>query len=179
MSFRIYCAVSLDGFIADHQGGVAWLDAFHDVDYGYTSFLASVNTVVMGRKSYELARSFGAWEYTGKRSIVLTTQTLTDLPPDVETTPGPVDMLARELRKNARGDVWIMGGGQVMGAFLDAGAVDDIELYVIPIALGRGVPLFSSAGQPAVLKLLDHHRFTNGVVRTRYMFVGHASTSSA
>lgn len=168
MKFRIYCAMSLDGFIADENGSVAWLERFQAVDYGYKNFLASITTVVMGRKSYELARSFGPWEYLGKRSIVLTSQNLNNLPADVDTTPGPVSMLAADLQKNATGDVWIMGGAQVMGAFLDAHAVDTMELYTIPVLLGRGVPLFTRTGTPAHAKLLDIKRLDNGVVRAHY-----------
>lgn len=168
MKFRIYCAMSLDGFIADDNGGVSWLERYQHADYGYRAFLASIKTVVMGRKSYELARSFGPWEYLGKQSIVLTSQSLADLPPDVDTTPGPVSTLAADLRANARGDVWIMGGAQAMGAFLDARAVDTMELFTIPVLLGRGVPLFTRTETPALARLLETERFDNGVVRSLY-----------
>ncbi|MBC5816666.1 MAG: dihydrofolate reductase [Candidatus Eremiobacteraeota bacterium] len=168
MKFRIYCAMSLDGFIADHNGSVGFLDAFNDQDYGYKEFLTSIRTVVMGRRSYEFARTLGSWEYTGKRSIILTSQTLGSLPPEVDTTPGPVETLAADLREHAAGDVWIMGGGAAMGAFLDAGAVDTMELYVVPVLLGRGVRLFTRSGPPVSMKLLETKKFANGVVRTLY-----------
>ncbi len=160
--------MSLDGFIADHNGSVGFLNAFNDQDYGYKEFLTSIRTVVMGRRSYEVARTLGAWEYSGKRSIVLTSQALGNLPPDVDTTPGPVEMLTVDLRKNSDGDVWIMGGGEVMGAFLDAGAVDTMELYIVPVLLGRGVRLFTRSGPPVTMKLLETKKFANGVVRALY-----------
>ena len=158
MKFRISCAMSLDGFL------------FFDTDRGdgYKAFLASVTTIVMGRKTYEVTRRAKAWEFAGKRSIVLTSQALGDLPPEVDTTPGPVAMLAADLRKHATGDVWIMGGAQVMGAFLDAGAVDSMALSIMPVLLGRGIRLFTRTGPPLTMDLLETQKFKNGVVRVLY-----------
>ncbi|MFN2528458.1 MAG: dihydrofolate reductase family protein [Candidatus Baltobacteraceae bacterium] len=160
--------MSLDGFIADQNGSVGFLAAFNDQEYAHKKFLTSIRTVVMGRRSYEFARTLGAWEYRGKRSIVLTSQALDNLPPDVDTRAGAVEILAADLRERSDGDVWIMGGAAVMGAFLDAGAVDTMELYVVPVLLGKGVRLFTRSGAPVSMKLLETKQFANGVVRVFY-----------
>ncbi|GAC1653637.1 MAG: dihydrofolate reductase family protein [Vulcanimicrobiaceae bacterium] len=160
--------MSLDGFITEGTGGLAWREQCQDADYGYPQFLDSIATVVMGRKSYEFARSRSAWEYAGKRCVVLTSQLLGDLPPEVDTTPGPVRTLIEDLRDNAAGDVWIRGGAQVMGAFLDEDAVDCLEIFTVPVLLAVGTSLFERNGLPKTMRPAECHRFANGVVRTLY-----------
>ena len=80
---RVYIAQSLDGYIARPDGGIDWLRPFDDVDYGYAAFIREIATVVMGRKSYDLARSFGDWPYPTARSLVITSRPLEDAPANV------------------------------------------------------------------------------------------------
>jgi len=172
--FRVYIAASADGYIADPGGSVAWLDAYPGVEYGYDDFIRSVGTVVMGRASYDLARSFGDWPYPDQRCIVLTRR-LPEPPPagaHVAFRSGDVGALAAELRAMEPaaapgGDVWVMGGGRVIRQFLDAGALDTLEIYVIPLLLGGGIPLFPP-GPGHGLTLRGAQGFASGVVRLEY-----------
>jgi dihydrofolate reductase len=166
VAVKIYVAASLDGFIADRDGNVDWLLPFQTIDYGYERFLSSVATVVMGRISFEFAKSFGPWPYAAQRSIVITTRRIEVLPPDVETS-ADVASVIEEVRA-APSDTWVMGGAQIMGAFLDAGAVDHMEIYVIPVLLAEGTRLFARTGPPQSFKLTQAHAFQNGVVKTAY-----------
>ncbi|HEY8297321.1 MAG TPA: dihydrofolate reductase family protein [Candidatus Baltobacteraceae bacterium] len=167
---RLYFAVSLDGFIADEAGNVGWLDAFAENDFGFTTFLASIETLVMGRTTYDQARSFEYWPYDGKRIIVLTSRALEPLPEDVGLATGGPEGLAALLPSLGAGDVWIMGGARAMGAFLDLGIVDRIDLFIMPVMLGRGIPMFRRDGGTDPGWQLEHsHAFPSGVVHLAYL----------
>jgi len=163
-----YAAVSADGFIATSDGSVAWLDPFQSPELGYEEFLASVGAVVLGRATFETALSFGEWPYHGKRGLVVTSHTL-ELPPDVRgVSVGGLPEAMRELRAESHGDVWIVGGGQTVRACLDAGLVDELELYVVPRLLGTGIPLVSPREALIKLERRDTRTFGNGITMLRF-----------
>ena len=162
-SVHLYIAVSLDGFIATEDGGVVWLDAFQSPnnDYGYEAFLASMDTLVMGRVTYEQVRGFGAWPYAGKRCIVLSQgQPESALPEGV--------VFHSTLPTNLTGTVWLVGGRQTIHSYLAAGLIDRIELFVMPVLLGTGIPLFTGGTSPSNAPLTEHTVYPNGVVRLLY-----------
>lgn len=165
--FRLYVAVSLDGYIATKDGGVAWLDPFAG-DYGYDAFFASIGTLVIGRATYDQVREMGAWPYEGKPAWVLTSRALPGAPEGVEIWPWGVAKLIEQLRAGAGGDVWIVGGGKVVRGFLEADAIDEIELFVMPRLLGDGIRLFEPTESFSALELVDTHAYPDGVVRMRY-----------
>ena len=168
---RGYMAASVDGYIADSEGGVSWLDPFNAVDCGYTQFTQTIRTVVLGRKTYEQVCGFSSdWVYTGKRAVVVTSNTLTDPPPDVSAwTQGLAD-LVQYLRALDDGDVWIVGGAQLQSAILKLGAMDRLELFVIPVLLGTGIPLFPRSEQYTALSLYGIDQFDKGIVKLDYRF---------
>jgi dihydrofolate reductase len=167
--FRIYIAASLDGYIATPDGGVEWLAPFQAADYGFDAFLASVDTALMGRATYEQAIGFcEGWPYAGKRGVVLSSREIEGLPEGVERRSGEVAPIAEALRNNGGGDVWIVGGARVVRDFLDAGLVDEIDLFLIPRLLGDGVPLFAKSPRQADLHLVDTQPLPGGVVRLLY-----------
>lgn len=161
----LYYAASIDGFIADENGGVGWLDRFDDADYDYEKFMAEMDSIVFGRRTYEQQLTFGAWPFAGKRSFVLTQNALSD--PNVETASG-MDVLLRRLEEESLQRTWIIGGGQTMAAFLERGLVDRIDHFVIPVLLGRGVPLFGQLAASSGWRLNSTRAFPNGVVHLRY-----------
>jgi dihydrofolate reductase len=162
-------AISLDGFIASPDGGVSWLEPYDPYEVGFGEFLASVGAIVMGRKSYQQMLGFGPWPYGGKRTVVMTHSPLVASTPDTETSAAQVDALADVLARETRnGDVWVFGGGEVARAFLNARRLDTLELCVVPILIGDGIPLFGP-GTPAVdLRLSMSWRYINGLVRLDY-----------
>jgi dihydrofolate reductase len=169
--FRLYIAASLDGFIATPDGGVSWLDAYNSPELGYDAFMKSIGTVVMGRATYDQAIGFeGPWPNAGKRTIVLTSKPIESPPPGVERWTGGAAALGEHLRTASKKDVWICGGAKTVRAFLDLDAIDRIELYVIPILLGDGLPLFERSTQQSSLKLQSTRSFDNGVVEIIYAF---------
>lgn len=165
---RLYIAQSLDGYIARPDGGIDWLRPFDDVDYGYSAFTREIGTVVMGRASFELARSFGEWPYSTMRGLIITSRPLADAPPTVARVGADIPRLVTALRAAGDKDVWIMGGARTINAFLSADAVDRIDLFTLPILLGDGVRLFEGARPEQSLKLLSSQSYDKGLARLSY-----------
>lgn len=167
--FRAYLAISADGFIARADGSFDWLLDYDPVQFGYSDFMAGIGSLVMGRNSYEVARGLGGeWLYGEKNTYVVTSGHLADLPLRTETRSADFAALAAELREKQDGDIWLYGGPQLWAGFLDAGALDRLELYVIPVLLGSGMPLLPPRRQDVQLSLLDATPLTRGVVRLVY-----------
>lgn len=168
-----YIATSLDGFIATKDNGLDWLFKYDDMDLGehdYRVFLKKIRTVVMGRGTYDFIASEPApWAYGDKRVLVVTSQPIGDPKGTLEVRQD-VDALIAELRALDDGDVWMLGGGQLQMAFLERGALDEIEIYVIPEMLGGGRPLFPATGFTASPTLVSAESMRKGCVRLHYRF---------
>jgi dihydrofolate reductase len=173
---RFYFAASLDGYIADPNGGVDYLEALPDSgddDEGesYDAFIATIGTLVMGRATYQFVEENGSWPYDDdKRTIVLTHRPIEHPLCDLQTrVVEDFSTFARELRALPGGDAWIVGGGKVMGAFLAAGEADVIEMSIIPVAIGNGIPMFAASRTVLQLyELVKLSRTPSGIVRLVY-----------
>ena len=168
---RLYIAASLDGFIATPDGRVAWLDRFKG-DYGYEEFIAEVGTVVLGRKTYVQTKSLSSdWPYEGKRAYVLS-RTGTDTTHGGAKLVNDAGKLIPRLKMIEDGDVWVVGGGIAQRLFLEAGAVDQLDLFVMPVVLGDGIQLFPGKATFNAMTLVDNQTYADGVVRLSYRPVG-------
>lgn len=165
---RIYIAVSLDGFVATSDGGVGWLDEYQSEDYGYDEFASAIGTIVMGRATFDQVLGFGDWPYEGKRSIVVTSQPLPQLPIDTETYSGDIKSLIGMIENQDGGGVWVMGGATLIRAFLELDAIDMMELFIMPRLLGSGVRLFDYLSRELHLTLAAAHPYPSGVVKLTY-----------
>jgi len=168
--FRVYIAVSRDGFIADAKGSVDWLEPFgsEECDYGYTNFIANISTLIMGRATFDQVLSFGQWPYADHRNIVLThdTNAHTDIK-GVTFSKAPIQDIADSLH-NQDGDVWIMGGGDVTRQFMDAGLVDTMEIFTMPVTLETGIALFTDDAWQGHFTMVAENTYDDGVVHTTY-----------
>lgn len=164
----LYFAASLDGFIADRNGGVDWLTPFQNDDFGFKAFLDTIGVLVMGRRTFDQARSYDLWPYGGKRVIVLTSKPVGSLPEGGEVVRGEIGALCAQLRENDSGNVWIVGGAKTMGAFLAAGAVHRVVLHVVPLILGDGLRMFEDSGSTLPFHLEDSTLLRNGVAKLTY-----------
>lgn len=176
-TITLYLAVSLDGRVADAEGGVGWLEAYEseptDQDspaVAYESFFESVDALVMGSTTYEQVRGFGEWPYGEKPTVVLTGRDLSPTTDAVEFYDGDVAELAERLREEYD-HVWHVGGAALARSFLREGLVDDIRLTVAPLVLGEGVPLFDDSVGEHALSLEETTTFANGLVELRYRLV--------
>ena len=147
-TFVGYIAMSLDGFIATTDGGVAWLDPFNALlgedAGGYGDFIADIDALVMGRTTHEQVMGWG-WPYETRAGYVLTRQQ--DFTGDHVAGAGPIETLRTQIEGAGHQRVWIMGGGQTQRAALDAGMFDSLSVFVMPVLLGDGLPCFTSGRQ--------------------------------
>ncbi len=168
-----YIAASLDGFIVDAKGSLDWLFKYGDMDLGehdYRTFIKSIRTVVMGRATYDwLADQNEPWAYADQRCIVVTSRPIED-PKGAPETRSDIEALIAELRALDDGDVWMLGGGRLQMAFMERGALDELEIYVMPEILGGGAPLFPATGHRASPELLSAKPMSKGCVRLHYRF---------
>lgn len=167
-----YIASSLDGFIATQEESLDWLMRHEDVPLGehdYRRFIERIRTVVMGRGTYDwLVNSGQEWAYGDQRAIVVTSRPLTDPIGPLETR-SDIDALISELRALEDGDVWMLGGSRLQMAFMQRGALDEIEIYIMPEIIGGGIPLFPPTGFAATPKLLSVKQLGQAV-RLHYSF---------
>ena len=168
-----YIASSLDGFIADPSENLDWLTQRTDMqlgEYDYNLFIRRIRTVVMGRGTYDwLVRENIPWPYGAQRTIVVTSRPLPDPIGQLETRTD-IDTLVAELRALDDGDVWMLGGGQLQMAFMERGALDEIEIYVISQLLGGGYQLFPPTGFKKSLRLISATSLGSGCARLHYSF---------
>ncbi len=170
----VYIATSLDGFIARKDGSIDWLIGVNDPtsteDYGYKMFFDSVDTLVMGRNTYELALTFGEWPYGGKNLVVLSTgspKVPEHLAGSVEVTSlAPAEMVQYLAGKGAR-HLYI-DGGKTIQSFLRAGLIDEMTITLTPILIGEGLPLFGPLQHDLKLKHLETKAYPNGFVQNKY-----------
>jgi dihydrofolate reductase len=126
----------------------------------------------MGRRSYDQMLGFGPWPYAGKRTVVMTRRSLTPTTPDTEISVATVETVADRLAAETRaGDVWVFGGGEIARAFLNARRVDTLELCVVPLVIGAGIPLFGPGTPPLALRLITARSYPKDLVRLDYEII--------
>lgn len=166
---RIYAAASADGFIADINGSTDWLSGFDPAAHGYEEFYAGVGAIVVGRRTFDFQRTFGEWAFEDRKAFVVTSRALADAPANVTTVrSGGVTHAIEAARGLGKGDVWIVGGAVVMRTALEAGLVDLIEIFSVPIMLGGGLPLLGALDEPLKLTLQGLETYQDGVVKLAY-----------
>lgn len=169
-SLRLYMAISLDGFIATPDGAIDWLAPFDDQDFGYASFFEGVGLLIMGRATFDQILALGPWPYGGRPCWVMSGRPLPEETPD-EVSPCAINnaaAIANRARAHGAGDVWIVGGADTAAQFLAAGAVDQIDLFVMPIWLGQGLSLFPAEPPPLMATLARSVAHPAGVAQLTY-----------
>jgi dihydrofolate reductase len=168
---QLYIAQSLDGFIADRDGGVEWLEKWgaEGEDHGYADFLSGVGGVVMGATTYEQALSWDIpWPYHAIPSWILTHRALPrPQGADIRFAQGEVTDVLAEIEEAAEGNIWLVGGANLVKQFIEARLVDELMLFVVPVMLGEGIPLFQSIA-PTEAKLVGTKEYGSGLVELRY-----------
>ena len=166
----VYIATSLDGFIARKNGEIDWLSGGEGgEDYGYASFMATVDTVVMGRNTFEKVLTFGGWPYE-KKVFVLTSRGAA-IPPELEERAEALHLdpagLAAALERRGFQHIYLDGGVTIQ-RFLRQGLVDEMTITTIPILIGGGLPLFGSLEKDVRLELIHSQYFKNSFVQNKY-----------
>lgn len=164
----MYIAMSLDGFIARPEGDIEWLTSVARTgeDYGYRRFFDSVDTIVIGKKTYEVVLGFDSWPYTGKRVVIMTHEPSAPVH-DEQFYSGPPEGLVRQLSLEGLQHAYIDGAG-VIQQFIATGLVRRATVSIIPILLGEGIRLFGNAGRDLPLRLVRSLSFESGLVQLEY-----------
>jgi dihydrofolate reductase len=164
-------ATSADGYVARSDGNLDWLTERPAPKgfYGLPEFERSIDAKILGRKTFDRSLKMGARFSAGAVHYVFSRR-----PP---SAPGPagvhfvsesIRIFAEQLRKEAGKNVWMMGGGDIIGSFLDEDAIDEFIITVIPTFIGEGIPLLAPKHRAVALRLLGVQQFLDGVVQLHY-----------
>jgi dihydrofolate reductase len=179
---RYYLAQSLDGYLAEADGGIDWLEGYEGeadlpgadlLEGTYDEFIAGVGALAMGSTTYEFLLGLDSWPYAGLPAWVFTSRELPAIEgADIRFASGPVAPGHAEMTAAAgERDVWLVGGGDLAIQFAAEGLIDELILTVVPVVLGSGLPTF--AGRVAQgLTLTGARPYRNGMVELRYAFAG-------
>jgi dihydrofolate reductase len=166
---------SADGFIARPDGDLEWLTSRPAPKgfYGMGAFVKSIDTKVLGRKTYEASLRLGAKFEPPTRYIVFSREARpVDAPLGVEFVSEPVGPFMSRLREQPGRDIWLMGGGGLIASFLDEGVIDELVITVAPVFIGDGIPLIARRHRHVPLELRSVEQFENGVVQLHYHIPG-------
>lgn len=165
---RYNVAASLDGFIADRDGGFDWIPNDPSVDFA--AIFGRVDTILIGRRSYEVAQTTGGPGWSPGTRVYVFSRTLRPSEhPGVQIVADDAAQTVAALRAEAGdGEIWLFGGGELFGSLLAAGQVDRVEVTIVPVLLGGGVPLVSTAIARTPLDLVATQRYPSGMVTVAY-----------
>lgn len=169
----LYIAMSLDGYIARSNGAVDWLSGQGEVleiDNGYEEFYSTIDTVVMGRITYEQVineLSPNIWVYEGKKCYVFTEKEYEDNE-KVEFTSESIIEFVSDIKSGLGKDIWLVGGGKLIHEFINKNLIDKYIITIIPTILGEGIPLFIKENSEIKLKLIEN-KSIDGMIELTYV----------
>ena len=173
---KLYIACSLNGFIAESDGSVAFLETIPNpdaLDYGYAEFYDSIDTTVQGYSTYQQVNDWDIpFPYKGKNNYVFTRKQGLPISEDVTFVVEDHESFLRNLKHQAGGDIWLIGGGKLNQFCLECGLIDAMDIFVMPILLADGIPIFARQGSNVNLDLIGQEHYANGVVRLSYAVAG-------
>ena len=172
----IFIGTSLDGFIAREDGDISWLHSVNKKatpgeDFGFNSFLESVDLIVMGRKTFEQVISFNEWSYQDTKMIVLTSNDI-EIPEKLKKTVTTSNTLSsaqliKELSDQSINHIYA-DGGTVIQDFLSTGLVDEITVTIVPILIGKGKSFSRLLSKDLYLQHLKTTVYNFGFVQNKY-----------
>lgn len=164
---RYNVAASLDGYIAGTKGEFDWIPNDPTVDFA--GLFANVDTVLLGRRTFDVVRAPGSPPWAASTRVYVFSRTLRAADhPDVTIVASDAAARVAELRAASGGEIWLFGGGELFSNLLSAGQVDSVEVTVVPILLGDGVPLLPRGSARTRLTLAHSHVYQSGMVALDY-----------
>jgi dihydrofolate reductase len=170
MMASVFIGVSVDGFIARANGDLDFLPPDGGEPHGYNEFMASVDALVIGRKTFETVLAFPEWPYGKKRVVILSSQAL-DLSVVrggvVEQMAGSPAEIVASLASGGIGHIYV-DGGETIQRFLRGGLIQRMIITRVPVLIGDGIPLFGSLPQDIRLRHIATQHYPSGLVKTEY-----------
>ena len=164
---RYGVAMSLDGFIAGPNGEADWI--VMDPDFDFAAMMAQFDTYLMGRRTYEVASAGGPGGGSQSTTVVVSRTMKAADHPGIEVVADDLESRVRALREGPGKDIWLFGGGDLCRSLIDLGLVDTVEVGIMPVLLGQGIPVVQPLARPAKLKLIRHQVYpTSGSVGLEY-----------
>jgi dihydrofolate reductase len=169
MTVSVFVGTSVDGFIARPNGDLDWLPEGGGEPHGYDEFMASVDAIVIGRKTFEKVLTLGSWPYGGKRVVVLSSRPvdLSGAGGAVEQMAGPPAEIVSQLAAIGAHHLYVDGGITIQG-FLRAGLVQRLTITRVPVLIGDGVPLFGTLPRDIRLRHVATRHYPSGLVQSEY-----------
>ena len=169
MKASVFVGTSLDGFLARPNGDFDFLSPSGDVPHGYDEFMATVDALVIGRKTFEVVNRMAEWPYGHKPVIVLSSRPLAHVPPGVaiEHMSGAPREVTERLATRGLKHIYVDGGITVQ-RFLEAGLIDRLIITRVPVVIGAGIPLFGPTDRDVLLKHVATRTFATGLVQSEY-----------
>jgi dihydrofolate reductase len=167
----VHIATSADGYIARPNHDIDWLTNRPAPKgfYGMEKFMRSIDTSLLGRKTYEISLKMGATFDPKSRTYVFSRRPSPRRVPDgVEFIKGGIGAFANRLKREKGKNIWMIGGADIIGSFLDAGAIDEFVVSIVPVFIGKGIPLIAPRHRHIRLTLRSMKRFPDGVVQVHY-----------
>lgn len=170
MKSTYYVAASLDGFIAEADGGVGFLDVVGEEQdpQPYNDFFASVDAMVMGKRTYDQVLGFGVWPYGETRCLVMTHESIGSDHESVTAFQGGPREVIGELQASNHEHLWVVGGGNIASQFLANSLLDQLIVTIIPVILGKGIPLVSEIPTMSELSLEAHTPRGEKMIELKY-----------
>lgn len=165
----VFVGTSLDGFIARPDGGLDFLSPGGDVSHGFEEFMATIDALVMGRKTYKIVLDFGVWPYGEKPVFVLSSAEI-EAPPEggvAERMHGDPKDIAAELAARGLVQVYVDGAATIQ-QFLRAGLIRRLIITRVPVLIGEGIPLFGELDGDISLRHIATRHYSTGLVQSEY-----------
>jgi dihydrofolate reductase len=163
---RYSVAMSLDGFIAGPNGEADWIITDPEIDFN--ALFEQFDTFLIGRRTFELFARGGSGETPGKKTFVFSRTLRQEDYPKVTIVSENAEEVVAGLRAQPGKDIWLFGGGSLFNSLLDAKLVDTVEVAIIPVLLGEGIPLLPPPAKQTKLKLTNHKIYKTGIVSLEY-----------
>ena len=173
VNVMMFIATSADGFIADKNGGVAWLDEYNNMseDYGFKEFYESIDALAIGNTTYKQILTFGPWSFNGKMSYIFSDKDTPVIDNEyIECVGSDVAAFMKKIEAKGVKRLWLMGGAKLVESFYDLGFIDEYIVTIMPKKLGEGIalpaPVLATKGFH-LIKTIEYP-LLSGVVQKQY-----------